>query len=98
MPQTNLPGKLGELSNALKKNFSNLNMTDEEIRSALKSPHELTNVISAKTGMAKEEVDKRVHKAMSAVGLDESTARGFMEKWGDKVGDKIAEIKNKLSH
>lgn len=98
MALPNLEGKLGEFSSALKKNFSNLNLTDEELKKAFKSPDELTSVISAKTGIAKEEVDKRVHQAMSTVGIDDSTVKGFMEKWGDKVGDKIAEIKNKLSH
>lgn len=94
----NIEGKLGQFSSALKSNFKNLNLSDDEIKKAFKNPDELTRLISSKTGIAKDEVDKRVHQAMSTAGIDDSTVKGFMEKWGDKVGDKIADIKNKMSH
>lgn len=90
--------KFGDFSNALKQKFAGLNLTDEEIKKAMKNPDELVTLVSAKTGISREEADKRVHQAMSTVGIDDAQVKGFMEKWGDKVGDKIAEIKNKFSH
>ncbi|ASD62571.1 hypothetical protein [Bdellovibrio bacteriovorus] len=90
--------KFGDFSNALKQKFAGLNLTDEEIKKAMKNPDELITLVSAKTGISREEADKRVHQAMSTVGIDDTQVKGFMEKWGDKVGDKIAEIKNKFSH
>lgn len=90
--------KIGDFSNALKQKFSGLNLTDEEIKKAMRNPDEFVSLVSAKTGVPREEADKRVHQAMSTVGIDDATVKGFMEKWGDKVGDKLTEIKNKFSH
>lgn len=98
MDKQSIDSKLGDFSSALKQKFSNLNLSDEEIKKALKNPDELITLVSSKAGISREEADKRVHQVMSKVGIDDATVKGFMDKWGDKVGEKIAEIKNKLSH
>ncbi|UXR64320.1 hypothetical protein EZJ49_14725 [Bdellovibrio bacteriovorus] len=98
MDKQAIENKFGDFSSALKQKFAGLNLTDEEIKKALKNPDDLVSLVSAKTGISREEADKRVHQVMSTVGIDDATVKGFMEKWGDKVGDKLADIKNKLSH
>ncbi|WP_374075441.1 hypothetical protein [Bdellovibrio bacteriovorus] len=93
-----LEGKFNEVSGALKQQFSNLNLSDEEIRKAMSSPDDLVDLVSQKTGLPKEEASKRVHQVMDSLHIDDAQAKGFMAKFADKVESKYEEFKNKLSH
>lgn len=91
-------GKIGEISTALKSQFSNLNLSEEELKKAMASPDDLINLVCERTGISKEEASKKVHAMMSTLHIDDETAKGWMAKLTDKVEHKYDEIKNKLSH
>lgn len=93
-----LEGKFNEVSGALRQQFSNLNLSDEEIKKALASPDDLVALVSQKTGIPKEEASKRVHQVMDTLHIDDAQAKGFMAKFADKVESKYEEFKRKLSH
>ncbi|MNT08796.1 hypothetical protein D3C72_1435500 [compost metagenome] len=84
--------KFGEFSGELSKKFSNINLTEEELRRTQGNVDELATLISAKTGMPKDEVLKKVNDVTSH--FDASTSKSFM----DKVGEKYEEIKHKFTH
>lgn len=98
MDKQTFESKFGDISQAFKQKFSNLNLSDDELKKALKNPDDLISLVSAKTGISREEADKKVHQVMARFNITDETAKGLMAKWGDKVGDKISDIKNKLSH
>lgn len=98
MDKQSLEGKFNEFSGALKSKFSNLNLSEEEIKKAMASPDDLINLVSQKTGIPKEEASQKVHQVMDSLHIDDATAKGFMAKLADKVENKYEEFKNKLSH
>ncbi|MEK2646742.1 hypothetical protein [Bdellovibrio sp. BCCA] len=93
-----LEGKFNEVSGALKQKFSNLNLSDEELKKAMSSPDELVNLVSQKTGLPPEEARQKVHQALDTLHISDEQAKGFMAKFADKVESKYAEFKNKLTH
>ena len=91
-------GKIGEISTALKSQFANLNLSEDEIKKALASPDDLINLVCARTGVSKEEASKKVHAMMSTLHIDDETAKSWMAKLTDKVEHKYGEIKSKFTH
>ncbi|MDG0815415.1 hypothetical protein [Bdellovibrio svalbardensis] len=91
-------GKIGEISNALKSQFANLNLSDDEIKKAMSSPDDLINLICERTGISHEEASKRVHTMMSSLNISDETAKGWMAKLSETVEHKYDEIKNKFTH
>ncbi|MBV2168787.1 MAG: hypothetical protein KUL82_08780 [Bdellovibrio sp.] len=98
MDKDMIQGKLTELSGALKQNFGNLNLSEDELKKAMTSPDEFVSLVSQKTGLPKEETSKKVHQVMDTLHIDDAMAKGFMAKIGDKVESKFEQIKNKFSH
>mgnify|MGYP003343178706 CR=1 FL=1 len=98
MDKSMFEGKIGEISNSLKAKFANLNLSEEEIRTAMQSPDDLVDTISAKTGLPKEEAKAKVHEVMSELHIDDEMAKSWMAKFGDKVEHKYAEFKSKFTH
>ncbi len=91
-------GKFGEISNALKSQFSNLNLSEDELKKAMASPDDLINLVCERTGLSKEEASKKVHSLMSSLHIDDETAKSWMAKLSDKVEHKYDEIKSKFTH
>ena len=86
--------KFGEFSGELSKKFSNINLTEEELRRTQGNVDELATLISAKTGIPKDEVLKKVNDVTSHFDASTTSNKSFM----DKVGEKIDEIKHKFTH
>jgi len=86
--------KFGEFSGELSKKFSNINLTEEELRRTQGNVDELATLISAKTGIPKDEVLKKVNDVTSHFDASTTSHKSFM----DKVGEKIDEIKHKFTH
>ncbi|WP_413575914.1 hypothetical protein ACLVWU_16130 [Bdellovibrio sp. HCB290] len=93
-----LQSKYGELSSALKSQFANLNLSEAQIKDALKSPDDLVNLICDKTGMSKEAAREKVHSLMAQYNISDDQAKSFMARMGDKVEHGIDAIKSKFSH
>ncbi|QDK46797.1 hypothetical protein DOM22_17355 [Bdellovibrio sp. ZAP7] len=93
-----LQSKFGEMSSALKAQFSNLNLSDAQIKDALKSPDDLINMICEKTGMSKEAATEKVHSLMAQYNITDEQAKSFMARWGEKVEHGIETIKSKFTH
>jgi len=91
-------GKYNEVSSALKSQFSNLNISEEELKQALSSPDDLINFICEKTGLSKEEATQKVHSLMSSLHIDDETAKSWMAKFGESVEHKYDELKSKFTH
>lgn len=96
--QSVFQGKVGEISNALKSQFTNLNLSEDDIKMALKSPDDLINLICERTGISKEEATQKVHSVMSTLHIDDETAKSWMAKFGDKVESKYDAFKSKFTH
>ncbi|WP_413582622.1 hypothetical protein [Bdellovibrio sp. HCB288] len=93
-----LQSHFGEISSALKSQFSNLNLSEDQIREALKSPDDLVNLICEKTGLSKEAAKEKVHSLMAQYNISDDQAKGFMARMTDKVEDGIDAIKSKFTH
>ncbi|WP_413558710.1 hypothetical protein [Bdellovibrio sp. HCB209] len=93
-----LQSKFGEISTALKSQFANLNLSDAQIKDALKSPDDLINMISEKTGMSKEAATEKVHSLMAQYNISDEQAKSFMARMGEKVEHGIDTIKSKFTH
>ncbi len=91
-------GKFTELSSVLRLKFSNLNLTDEELKIAMQSPDEFVELVSQKTGVPREEASQKVHQVMDTLHVDDEASKGFMAKLADKVENKYDEIKSKFTH
>lgn len=90
--------KFNELSGALKQKFSNLNLTPDELKKAMTNQDEFISLVSKKTGVPQNEASAKVHQVMETLHIDESMAKGFMAKFGEKVESKFEKIKDKFSH
>lgn len=90
--------KFGEISTALKSQFSNLNLSEEELKKAMSSPDDLVNLVCERTGLSKEEASKKVHSMMSTLHIDDETAKSWMAKLSASVEHKYDELKNKFTH
>lgn len=90
--------KFTELSGALKQKFGDLNLSADELKKAMTSPDEFIALVSAKTGVSKEEASQKVHQVMTSLHIDDDMAKGFMSKFADKVESKYEQIKNKFTH
>lgn len=93
-----LSQKSTAVMSGLKNHFPNLNLSEQEVRTALKNPDDLIELICSRTGMQKEQVEEKVHKVFSSVGIDSEKAKGFMAKMGSKVENKFDQIKDKFNH
>ncbi len=93
-----LQSKFGEISSALKSQFANLNLSDAQIKDALKSPDDLVSLICEKTGMSKEAATQKVHEMMAQYNITDEQAKSFMARWGEKVEHGIDTIKSKFTH
>lgn len=93
-----LSEKSSSIISGLKSKFPKLNLSETEMRTALKDPDELVELICSRTGMPKEQVEEKVHKVLTSVGIDSEKAKGFMAKMGSKVENKFDQIKDKFSH
>ncbi|AHI06944.1 hypothetical protein BDW_12220 [Bdellovibrio bacteriovorus W] len=93
-----LSQKSTEIMSALKNQFPNLNLSEQEVRTALKNPDELIELVCSRTGMQREQVEEKFHKVLSSVGVDSEKAKGFMAKMGSKVENKFDQIKDKFNH
>ena len=96
--QSIFQGKIGEISNALKNQFANLNLSEDELKAAMKSPDDLMNYVCEKTGVSKEEATQKVHSVMSSLHIDDDTAKSWMAKFSDKVESRYDAFKDKFSH
>jgi len=90
--------KFSEMSSALKSQFANLNLSDEQIKDALKSPDDLINLISEKTGISKEAATQKVHAMMTQYNVSDEQAKGFMAKLEEKIEHGVDTIKSKFTH
>jgi hypothetical protein len=97
-PSQSLDSKFGEISSALKSQFSNLNLSEAQIKDALKSPDDLINLISEKTGMSREAASQKVHEMMTQYNITDEQAKGFMAKMEQKFESGIDAIKSKFNH
>ncbi|MBO9668603.1 MAG: hypothetical protein J7501_17525 [Bdellovibrio sp.] len=95
---SSLESKFGEISSALKSQFSNLNLSEAQIKDAMKSPDDLINLISEKTGMSREAASQKVHELMTKYNISDEQAKGFMAKMEQKFESGIDAIKSKFTH
>lgn len=91
-------GKFNEISGALKSQFANLNISEDDLKKAMSSPDDLINLICERTGISKEEATTKVHAMMSSLHIDDETAKSWMAKFSDKVEHKYDELKSKFTH
>lgn len=93
-----LQGKFDEISSNLKTQFSNMKISDDELKAALSSPDGLVSIISAKTGISQEEARTKVHDMMIALHIDDDITKNWMSKIADRVEHKYDELKGKFTH
>ncbi|UYL09197.1 hypothetical protein B9G69_001225 [Bdellovibrio sp. SKB1291214] len=93
-----LQSKFWEISSALKTQYANLNLSEAQIRDALKSPDDLINMISEKTGISKEAATEKVHSLMAQYNISDDQAKSFMSRMTEKVEHGIDTIKSKFIH
>lgn len=93
-----LTQKASAIMSGLKTQFPNLNLSEQEVRTALKNPDDLIELVCSRTGMQKEQVEEKIHKVFSSAGIDSEKAKGFMAKMGSKVENKFDQIKDKFNH
>ncbi|UXR64321.1 CsbD family protein [Bdellovibrio bacteriovorus] len=86
-------GKIKEISGELRKKWGAL--TDDDIQKTKGNLEALSGLVQQKIGLTKEEASRQVNDFMS--GLDRKFASGT-ERAGDKVNQKIDNLKDKLSH
>lgn len=98
MDKQTYESKVNELSGALKQKFSNLNLSSDELKKAITSPDEFISLVSQKTGVPKDEASQKIHQVMETLHIDETTAKGFMAKLGEKVESNFEKVKDKFSH
>ena len=91
-------GKFNEMSSAIKSQFSNLNLSEEQLKDAMKSPDDLINLISEKTGISKEDAAQKVHAMMTQYNVSDEQAKGFMAKLEEKIEHGVDTIKSKFTH
>ena len=84
--------KFSEFSGELSKKFSNLNVTTEELRQTHGDVEQLATLISAKTGIPREEVISRINDVTR--NFNAGSDKSFM----DKVSEKFDELKHKFMH
>ncbi len=87
-------GHLSDISGAMKQKFSNLNLSEDEIKATHGDPEELIDLVCSKTGVSREEATKQVNQVMSSLSLDDSATKSF----GEKISAKFDEIKDKFTH
>ena len=91
-------GKFNEISSALKSQFANLNLSEQQIKDAMKSPDDLINLVSEKTGISKEAATEKVHAMMAQYNISDEQAKGFMAKLEEKIEHGVDTIKSKFTH
>ena len=84
--------KFSEFSGELSKKFSNLNVTTEELRETHGDVDQLATLISAKTGIPREQVLMKINEVTR--NFDAGSEKSFM----DKVSEKFDELKHKFTH
>jgi|GEM_PF-5467142 hypothetical protein len=84
--------KFSEFSGEITKKFSNLNVTTEELRETHGDVDQLATLISAKTGIPREEVISRINDVTR--NFNAGSEKSFM----DKVSAKFDELKHKFLH
>lgn len=91
-------GKFGDITSALKSQFPKMNISEEEIKTAMQSPDDLIQLVCDRTGLSKEEASQKVHSVMDSLHISDETAKGWMAKLSANVEHKYGELKDKFLH
>ncbi|QDK39059.1 hypothetical protein [Bdellovibrio sp. NC01] len=91
-------GKFGDIKSALQSQFPSMNISEDEIKTALRSPDDLIQLVCDRTGLSKDEASKKVHSVMDSLHISDETAKGWMAKLSENVEHKYGELKDKFLH
>lgn len=81
---------------ALKEEFNGIIFTEEEVRQCLNSSDEFAELVSRKTGLAKEDAQIKVENLMGRFESDSETAKGFMARVSNNVEGTVESLKSRF--